>query len=246
MPIRRPLISPGRFRRAPRAGRTAASSTLSATGVLAFVSAKDYENPDDTDTNRSYEVSVEVSDGTQTDTADLTVTLANANDAPTANAGADQTGIAPGATVTLSGQGSDPDAGDTLTYAWTQTGGTGGTLTDKNTATATFTAPIVTEATTFTFTLRVTDQHGLSHEDSVTVTVTVAPPLTAQFENVPAHHDGSSQFTVHLRFSENVQLNASAIKVMLTLTGGTVTGQGRLDVGKQRRLEGRCDARWQW
>ena len=206
--------------------------TLSSTGVLAFVSAKDYENPDDTDTNRSYEVSVEVSDGTQTDTADLTVTLANANDAPTANAGADQTGIAPGATVTLSGQGSDPDAGDTLTYAWTQTGGTGGALTDASAATATFNVPAaVTEATTLTFTLRVTDQHGLSHEDSVMVTVTVAPPLTAQFENVPDSHDGSSEFIVHLRFSENVRLNASTIKVMLTLTGGTVTGQGRLMSG---------------
>ena len=169
--------------------------TLSATGVLAFVSAKDYENPDDTDTNRSYEVSVEVSDGTQTDTADLTVTLANANDAPTANAGADQTGIAPGATVTLSGQGSDPDAGDTLTYAWTQTGSDVGTLTDASAAAATFTVPAaVTEATTFTFTLRVTDADGLFHEDTVMVTVTLAPPLTAQFENVPNSHDGSSEF----------------------------------------------------
>ena len=35
---------------------------------------------------------------------------------------ADQTGIAPGATVTLSGSGSDPDAGDTLTYAWNADG----------------------------------------------------------------------------------------------------------------------------
>ena len=79
--------------------------TLSSTGVLAFVSAKDFENPDDDDTNRSYAVSVEVGDGDLTDTADLKVTLANANDAPTADAGADQTGIAPGATVTLSGSG---------------------------------------------------------------------------------------------------------------------------------------------
>ena len=54
---------------------------------------------------------------------------------------------------------------------------------DASAATATFNVPAaVTEATTLTFTLRVTDQHGLSHEDSVTVTVTVAPPLTAQFE----------------------------------------------------------------
>ena len=206
--------------------------TLSSTGVLAFVSAKDFENPDDDDTNRSYAVSVEVGDGDLTDTADLTVTLANANDAPTADAGADQTGIAPGATVTLNGQGSDPDAGDTLTYAWTQTGSEVGTLTDASTAAATFTVPAaVTETTTLTFTLRVTDPHGLSHEDSVTVTVTVDPPLTARFENVPAHHDGSLlDFRVHLRFSENVRLGTTAFSAngLLTITGGTLSDQSRL------------------
>ena len=203
--------------------------TLSSTGVLAFVSAKDFENPDDDDTNRSYAVTVEVSDGDSlTDTADLTVTLANANDAPTADAGADQTGIAPGATVTLSGQGNDPDAGDTLSYAWTQTGSEVGTLTGANAAAATFNVPAaVTEATTLTFTLRVTDAHGLSHEDSVTVTVD--PPLTAQFENAPARHDGSADFSVHLRFSENVRLGTTAfMSGLLTITGGTLSDQSRL------------------
>ena len=48
------------------------------------------------------------------------------NSAPTANAGADQTAVASAATVTLDGSGStDPDTGDTLTYAWTKTAGAG-------------------------------------------------------------------------------------------------------------------------
>ena len=85
--------------------------TLSSTGVLAFASAQDFENPDDADTNGIYAVTVEVSDGSLTDTADLTVTLTNVNEAPTADAGADQTGVVPGTAVTLSGSGSDPDAG---------------------------------------------------------------------------------------------------------------------------------------
>ena len=111
-----------------------------------------------------------------------------------------------------------------------------GTLTDASAAAATFTVPAaVTETTTLTFTLRVTDPHGLSHEDSVTVTVTVTvdPPLTARFENVPAHHDGSLlDFRVHLRFSENVRLNASAFtNGLLTITGGTLKNQGRLVTG---------------
>ena len=217
----------------PAGGADAGKFTLSADGALAFASAKDFENPDDADTNGSYAVTVEVGDGALTDTADLTVTLTDANDAPTANAGADQTGIAPGAVVMLSGSGRDPDAGDTLSYAWTQTGSQVGRLTNANATTATFTAPAaVTEDTTLTFTLRVTDADGLSHEDSVTVTVTVLTPLTAQFENAPARHDGSTLFSVHLRFSENVRLNSGAFKGgLLTITGGTVKNQGRLMSG---------------
>ena len=217
----------------PAGGADAGKFTLSADGALAFASAKDFENPDDADTNGSYAVTVEVGDGALTDTADLTVTLTDANDAPTANAGADQTGIAPGAVVMLSGSGRDPDAGDTLSYAWTQTGSQVGRLTNANATTATFTAPAaVTEDTTLTFTLRVTDADGLSHEDSVTVTVTVLTPLTAQFENAPARHDGSTVFSVHLRFSENVRLNSGAFKGgLLTITGGTVKNQGRLMSG---------------
>ena len=152
--------------------------TLSSVGVLAFASSQDFENPDDADTNGIYAVTVEVSDGALTDTVDLTVTLTNVNEAPTADAGADQTGVVPGTAVTLSGSGSDPDAGDTLSYLWTQTDASTVTLTDANAATATFTAPSdSTEPVTLTFTLRVTDAGDLFHEDTVTVTVQEAGTL---------------------------------------------------------------------
>ena len=58
-------------------GADSASFTLSTAGVLAFVAAKDYEVPDDADSDGSYEVTVQVSDGTATDSAELVVTLAN-------------------------------------------------------------------------------------------------------------------------------------------------------------------------
>ena len=44
-------------------GADADHFTLSEGGILAFSAAKNYENPDDTDTDRTYEVTVQVSDG---------------------------------------------------------------------------------------------------------------------------------------------------------------------------------------
>ena len=152
--------------------------TLSSTGALAFVSAKDLQNPDDANSDGIYEVTVQVRDGDSlTGTADLTVTLTKVNEAPTANAGPSQFAVQSGATVTLSGSGSDDlDAGDTLIYAWTQTGGATVSLTGDNTATATFTAPATfTQATILTFRLRVTDSGGLHHDDTVTVSGGQAP-----------------------------------------------------------------------
>ena len=58
-------------------GADANQFLLSTDGVLSFTSAKDYDQPDDSDGDRRYEVTVQVSDGANPDTADLVVTLAN-------------------------------------------------------------------------------------------------------------------------------------------------------------------------
>ena len=110
-------------------------------GVLSFAAAKDYETPDDADTDGVYEVTVQVSDGGRTDSADLTVTLTNVNEAPTADAGADQENVTQGDTVTLNGSGTDSDSGDTLSYAWTQSGTPAVTLSDPAAESPAFTAP---------------------------------------------------------------------------------------------------------
>ena len=203
---------------------------LSRAGVLAFAAAKDFEAPDDANADGSYQVTVRLSVGALTAAADLTVTLTDRNEAPVANARTDQPIVAQGATVTLSGSASDPDADDTLTYAWTQTGTPAVALSDAAAASPTFTAPSnLTEDTTLSFTLRVTDSSGLYHEDTVSVTVQTRPVLTAAFENAPARHDGSTPFAVDLRFSEEVALWYSAFTSgLLTTTGGTVQRASRL------------------
>ena len=59
-------------------GADADKFTLSTSGVLTFAAVKDYESPDDADADGTYGVVVQVSDGVDTDTADLEVTLENA------------------------------------------------------------------------------------------------------------------------------------------------------------------------
>ena len=58
-------------------GADAGQFTLSSAGVLTFTAAPDYENPGDADGDNVYAVTVQVSDGDNTDTADIRVTLQN-------------------------------------------------------------------------------------------------------------------------------------------------------------------------
>ena len=104
---------------------------------------------------------------TATDTID--VVIQNVNLPPSANAGANQ--IAEERTsVALSGSGTDTD-GSIASYSWQQTAGTSVTLTNFDSATATFFAPDVTSDETLTFQLTVTDDLGKSSDDSIDIKV---------------------------------------------------------------------------
>ena len=149
-----------------------AAFSLTETGVLSFNQAPDFESASDANRDGIYEVTVHVSDGARTAAKNLRITVTDTNEAPTAQAGNAQT-VDHGAAVSLTGSGTDPDAGDTddLAYSWAQTGGSPVvSLSGDDTATASFTAP--SEDTTLTFTLTVTDQGALTATDDVAVTVT--------------------------------------------------------------------------
>ena len=125
----------------------------------------------------SFTLTVAVTDaGSLSDTAQITINLTNVNEAPVVN---DQSfslaeNSAPGAAVGTVAS-SDPDSGDTRTYAITA-GNTGGTFTiDANTGAITVAnnALLNFEATpSFTLTVAVTDAGSLSDTAQITINLT--------------------------------------------------------------------------
>ncbi|MFC7076475.1 S8 family serine peptidase [Haloarcula halophila] len=128
----------------------------------------------DSRTTLTFELRVDDGNGgSATDTVDVTVSPSNS--APTADAGPDSS-VASDATVTLDATGStDPD-GDSLAYAWSQTGGPAVSLSGAATAQPTFTAPSVRTQTTLRFEVTVQDGSAASTD---TVAITVEPPANS-------------------------------------------------------------------
>jgi gliding motility-associated-like protein len=89
------------------------------------------------------------------------------NQLPTADAGEDVTIQAPLSSVTLFGQGSDPD-GTILVYLWTQTAGNPADITDPSKPSVEINNLL---PGIYKFNLEVTDEDGASDNDLITVTV---------------------------------------------------------------------------
>ncbi len=144
-----------------------------------------------------------VSDGSLSDMASVTVTVNAVNDAPVAEAGADQS-VRVSQSVTLDGSLSSDVEGDALSYGWQQTGGVNVTLNRPSLSRTTFTAPAL--PTVLTFSLSVTDGQGLaSRADEVVITVKdeAIAGLRAQNSSPIAVHERVT-FTAHITAGTNV------------------------------------------
>jgi len=114
------------------------------------------------------------------------------NNAPTARAGSDQT-ILGGTIVMLDGRMSSDPNGDSLSYAWSQTGGPSVSLSGRNTTQPTFTAPAGTPTNTvLTFQLLVTDPGGLSGSDTCRITI----PAVIEANDPPVSEAGTNQTVI--------------------------------------------------
>ena len=96
-------------------------SINSTSGALTFATAPDFENPRDQGMNNEYVVEVTASDGTNTDTQVITVTVTDVSvgDNPPMLAPTATASVAENTTDVLTVTATDPDAGTTLTYTIT-------------------------------------------------------------------------------------------------------------------------------
>jgi hypothetical protein len=114
----------------------------------------------------------------------VTVDITNVNNDPISDAGSDKT-LNENTAVTLNVSGSSDPDGDSLTYAWLQTGGPSVALTGDTTATPGLATPFVSPGgLDLTFELTVDDGYGGTNADSMVIHVQNAndPPLVSAAE----------------------------------------------------------------
>jgi hypothetical protein len=124
-------------------------------------------------------------------TADHTISASFAldNQPPIAKAGPDQT-VTEGSPVSLNGSGSTDPGGSIVQYRWAQTAGIPVSLSNANSATATFTAPAVGFAgETLRFRLTVTDNGNLTDVDYCNIDVTKEEVIDSDGDGVPDEED---------------------------------------------------------
>ncbi len=153
------------------------------TGALSFHAAPNFESPQDAGTDNVYNLTVAVSDGTNTTQQNLSVTVTNLNEAPVltltgSGPVAENVVAATVATLSLA----DPDTGDGVTYALSGTDANlfvidGNVLRLKDGVSLDY-----EQAATRTVTVTATDAGGLTSAQTLTVNVTdvnEAPTITS-------------------------------------------------------------------
>ena len=155
-----------------------------------------------------------------TDTALITIL---ANQAPVANAGPDKSAVV-GESLTFNGSGSSDPDGSLVSYIWDFGDGTG--------ASGVSVSHAYTQAGTYTATLTVTDNGGLSSVDSAVVTVSPAPALNIVIERIDTRDatPGSEYYVrVYVRNNENTSYQVTGRLAIVDPAGSNVLWPGMND-----------------
>lgn len=204
----------------------------SSTGVLSFTTPPNFEAATDAGTNNVYDVVVQVTDGTFTDTQTIAVTVTNVNEAPVANndtlAATQNTAITFTAAQLLSND-TDVDAGTTLTIS-SVTSGAGGTAVRNGDGTVTFT-PNPGFSGPANFTYRATDGSLLSNVATVTVNVSALVPHApvANNDTLDAMEDTPVTYAAALLVGNDTDADAGttlSVASVASGAGGTVVLNG--------------------
>ena len=91
-------------------------SINSSTGGISFLVTPDYESPTDSGLNNTYDLTVNVSDGSLTTSKIISVAVGNVNESPSFSIVSSQS-YAENSAATISVAASDPDASSSLTYS---------------------------------------------------------------------------------------------------------------------------------
>jgi Cadherin domain len=149
----------------------------SATGAVSFLSPPDFESASDANGDGVYEVTIVASDGALSDRQTLLIRVADVNERPSGATLSGDRIIDSALPGTLIGvvRGTDPDAGDSLTYSFAP-GGNAGSLFSVDAASGelTLAAGAVLDYETAPFhivTIRVTDAGGLTHDQTFVIRV---------------------------------------------------------------------------
>ena len=198
-------------------GRTVTLSGANTTSPT-FESLTVFQN-----TTLTFELTVTDGAGTTgTDTATVLITD-DVNELPDAEAGLDKTVDERVIIVTLNGTGShDDNPADSLSYRWSQTGGTPAVvLLNNNTDRASFETPAVAADQSLRFTLNVTDSRGGSDTDEVVITVLDSASNAPVADIAGGSMDVDENTPVTLNGSGSYDPNGDALTYRWSQTGGT-------------------------
>jgi len=218
-------------------GADAANFSInSSTGALTFVGNPDFENPADSDTNNTYEVTIRVSDGVHTTEQTVTITVDDVNEAPVFTSAATAS-VAENQTAAYTAVATDEDASSTVSYSLSGAdaalfaidSATGvvtflsapdfeapGDADSDNAYEITVTASDGTLTTDQAVTVTVTDENEFSPVFTSAASASVPENQTAAYTAVATDADGSDSITYSISGTDSALFKINAATGVVT------------------------------